>query len=84
MPEIGDNGQRFLISVKRVSDDVRVDFAFFGEPADSPGEQDPNSMYVAASLKEMLRAYIINGVYKDPEIVDRKRGVSGKLQMDNA
>jgi hypothetical protein len=84
MPKIGDEGQRFVISVKRCSDNKRVDFCYFGEPADSIGQQDPNTVFVAASLKEMVRAYIVNKVYKDPEIIDRKTGESAKLKMDDA
>lgn len=90
MPRIGDEGQRYLMSAKRVSDGVRVDVFYFGPPADGGGihpktgekiDDDPGKVYVASALKEMMRAFIILGVYRDPEIIDRRDGVSSKLHM---
>lgn len=77
----GDEGQRYLISVKRVSDGVRVDFAYWGPPADGTEEDSPSMIRTAAAIKEFVRTFMANNVYSDPELVDRREGWSSKLKM---
>lgn len=91
MPRIGDEGQRYMITATRCDTEQIVEVVYFGPPADGLGidpktgavvSDDPSNMHVAAALKEMMRAWIILGTYKRPEIHDRKTGESAPLKIE--